>query len=97
MEGIEYKPLPFFKDFWQTLKSKDNQIHTLAFLTLDFLVAVPVGISASSNIWIFLIGMLIQLLVEGTVFILINTFIWSLAHRRWSDYWRYAGYVTDKY
>ena len=97
LEGIEYKPLPFFKDFWQTLKSKDNLAHTLAFLTLDFLVAVPVGISASSNIWIFLVGMLIQLLVEGTVFILINTFIWSLAHRRWSDYWRYAGYVTDRF
>ena len=97
LEGIEYKPLPFFKDFWQTLKSKDNLAHTLAFLTLDFLIALPIGISASSNIWIFLVGMLIQLLVEGTVFILINTFIWSLAHRRWSDYWRYAGYVTDRF
>ena len=97
LEAIQYKPRPFFRDFWQTLKSGDNLIHTLAFLTLDFLVAVPIGISASSTVWIFLVGMLTQLLVEGSIFILMNTFIWALVHRRWSDSWRYAGYVTDRF
>lgn len=97
LEGIEYTPLPFRKDFWQTLKSKDTLVHTLAFLTLDFLFAVPIGISASSTVWVFLFGTLTLLITQGAVFTLINTFIWSLVHRRWSEYWRYAGYVTDKY
>lgn len=97
LEGIEYKPLPFRKDFWQMLKSRDNITHTLAFLTLDFLFALPIGISASSTVWIFLFGTLLLLITQGTVFTLINTFIWSLVHRRWSEYWRYAGYVTDRF
>ncbi len=97
LEAIQYNPISFFKDFWQTLKSKDSIAHTLAFLTLDFLFSIHIGISASSTVWIFLLGMLLLLITQGTVFILINTFIWSLVHRRWSDYWRYAGYATDKY
>lgn len=97
LEGIEYKPLSFGKDFWQTLKSKDNIAHTLAFTTLNFLFNIHIGISASSTVLVFIFGMLILLISQGAVFTLINTLIWSLVHRRWSDYWRYAGYVTDKY
>ena len=88
LNGIEYKPLPFYKDFWQVLKSKDNISHTLAFFTLDFLFGLPTGISASSTIWIFLFGTLTKLTVEGTAFTLINTFLWCLAHRRWFYYWQ---------
>lgn len=97
LEGIEYKTRSFPKDFWQTLKSKENIAHTLAFLTSDFLFGIPGGISASPNIVVFILGMLTQLIIEGTAFTLINTLIWCLVHRRWFDYWQYAGYVTDRF
>ena len=77
-------PLPSFgKDFWQTLKSQENIAHTLAFLTLDIPLTIYFSISDFS-----LPKMLLLLIVQGAAFILINTFLWCLAHRRWIAYWQ---------
>ena len=88
VKKLKFPPPSFAKDFWQTLKSRDNIAHTLAFLTLDFLFVLPIGISASSTLWVFLFGTLTFLITQGAVFTLINTFIWSLVHRRWIEYWQ---------
>lgn len=77
-------PLPSFgKDFWQTLKSQENIAHTLAFLTLDIPLTIYFSISDFS-----LPKMLLLLIVQGAAFILINTFLWCQAHRRWIAYWQ---------
>ena len=82
-------PLPTFgKDFWQTLKSRETLAHTLAFLTLDFPLAVYFGISGFSSIGKFLLEVPLLLLAQGAAFILINTYLWCLAHRRWIAYWQ---------
>ena len=82
-------PLPSFgKDFWQTLKSRENIAHTLAFLTLDIPLTIYIGISGFSTIGKFLPEMLLLLITQGAVFTLINTFLWCLAHRRWIAYWQ---------
>ncbi len=77
-------PLPTFgKDFWQTLKAQENIAHTLAFLTLDIPLTIYFSISDFS-----LPKMLLLLIAQGAAFILINTFLWCLAHRRWLAYWQ---------
>ena len=77
-------PIPSFgKDFWQTLKSRENIAHTLAFLTLDIPLTIYFSISDFS-----LPKMLLLLIAQGAAFILINTFLWCLAHRRWIAYWQ---------
>lgn len=77
-------PLPSFgKDFWQTLKAQENIAHTLAFLTLDIPLTIYFSISDFS-----LPKMLLLLIAQGAAFILINTFLWCLAHRRWLAYWQ---------
>ena len=82
-------PLPSFaKDFWQTLKSRDNIAHTLAFLTLGLVFSIYIGISTFSTLWFFLAKTLLLLMAQGIAFLLINTFIWSLVHRRWIEYWQ---------
>lgn len=88
MKQIPYPPPSFRKEFWQILKSQENMAHTLAFLTLDFLFSIPGGISASPNVLVFILGTLTKLTIEGTAFILLNTFLWCLAHRRWLHYWQ---------
>jgi membrane protease YdiL (CAAX protease family) len=88
VKKLKFPPPSFAKDFWQTLKSRDNIAHTLAFLTLDLLFVLLIGISASSTLWAFLFGALTFLITQGAVFTLINTFIWSLVHRRWIEYWQ---------
>ena len=95
LECAVQEPIPFRKDFWAVLKSRENICHTAAFLTLDFLFALPIGIANSSNVWIFLIGMVLLLTSQGAVFTLINTLIWSLVHRRWAETIAYAGYAVD--
>ena len=82
-------PLPTFgKDFGQTLKSRETLAHTLAFLTLDFPLAVYFGISGFSSVGKFLLEVLLLLIAQGAAFTLINTYLWCLAHRRWIAYWQ---------
>ena len=88
IKNIPYPPLSFSKEFWQILKSKENMAHTLAFLTLDFILSIYIGISTFSGLWIFLAGTLLLLIAQGIAFLLINTFLWCLAHRRWFHYWQ---------
>ena len=82
-------PLPTFgKDFWQTLKSRESLAHTLAFLTLDTPFTLYISISGFSTIWKFFLELMLLLLIQTAAFILINTYLWCLAHRRWIAYWQ---------
>ena len=88
IKQITFPPCPFFKDFWQILQAKETLAHTLAFLSLDFIASIFIGISAFSTLWSFFLGMFLLLITQGAVFILINTFLWCQAHRRWIHYWQ---------
>ena len=88
--------IPFWKDFWATLRSKENLIHTLAFITLRFFIALPTGIRASSSLWTLIIGMIILLVHHGLMFAAGNTLLWCVVHRRWLRYRQYANYSTDR-
>ena len=82
-------PLPTYgKDFWQTLKSQENIAHTLAFLTLDVPLTICIGISEFSTIGRLLLEVPLSVIAQGAAFMLINTFLWCQAHRRWIAYWQ---------
>lgn len=87
--------IPFWKDFWATLRSKENLIHTLAFITLRFFIALPTGIRASSSLWTLIIGMIVLLVHHGLMFAAGNTLLWCVVHRRWLRYRQYANYSAD--
>ncbi|MBQ7329163.1 MAG: hypothetical protein IJX01_04575 [Oscillospiraceae bacterium] len=87
--------IPFWKDFWATLRSKENLIHTLAFTTLNFFFSLPIGIRASSSLWTLIIGMIILLVHQGLMFTAGNTLLWCVVHRRWLRYRQYANYNAD--
>ena len=87
--------IPFWKDFWATLRSKENLIHTLAFITLRFLTALPTGIRSSSSLWVLLFGTIVLLVHQGLMFAVGNTLLWCVVHRRWLRYRQYANYSAN--
>ena len=73
----------FVKDFKDTFKSKDNLIHTLAFLTIDLIYSVAMAISVNSPFLRFIIVTVIYLLRDGLIFVILNTLVWCLVHKKW--------------
>ena len=91
----EYAPVPFCKDFLNTIRSKENISHTLAFLTIILIMVVPIGISLDVTFFVLIAGSIYMTLTNGIAFALINTLIWSLVHRRWINYKKYVNYITE--
>ncbi len=73
----------FSKDFVGTLKSADNIVHTIAFLSLNLPFNLLITISANTPILPLIAGTLALLVVNGLLFSIINTFVWCLVHRNW--------------
>jgi len=94
-EKPEEIPPSFPKDFVHTFKSKENIVHTLAFLTLDFLFTVPIGISMNTPFIALIAGAVFFLVIGGAVFSLANTLLWCLVHRRWLRYRQFRTGQTD--
>ena len=70
------------RDFVDTFKSKENIVHTLAFLTLVFANSIIVARSVSTPLGMFIIKVIILLLVRGAVFHALNILVWCLVHRK---------------
>ena len=82
-------PLPTFgKDFRQTLRSRESLVHTLAFLTLDAPLCIYIAITRFSTFGRFFLEVPLLLIIQGAAFLLINTYLWCLAHRRWIAHWQ---------
>ena len=83
LECHKANPVSIGKDLINTLKSKENIIHTLAFLTISLLFFLLIGISASTPFLPLVVGTIILLVACDLVFTIVNTLIWCLVHKRW--------------
>ena len=88
-------PLSFGKDFVQTLKSRENTIHTLAFLTLAELRGIRISILANTPFWGVVLDAIIIILTQVLVFALINTLLWCWVQRRWARQWANANQMLE--
>ena len=73
----------FVKDFVSTFKSKDNIVHTLAYLTYDLVQTVRGAISSDSPFFRAVIITVLLVAVRSLLFAVMNTLIWSLVHKKW--------------
>lgn len=73
----------FVKDFVSTFKSKDNIVHTLAYLTYDLVQTVRGAISSDSPFFRAVIITVLLVAVRSLLFAVLNTLIWSLVHKKW--------------
>ena len=80
----------FMKDFIGTFKSKDNIVHTLAYLSYDLVQTVRGAISSDSPFLRAVIITLILVSIRCLIFAVLNTLIWSLVHKKWMRFlkWR---------
>ncbi|MBQ7329204.1 MAG: hypothetical protein IJX01_04780 [Oscillospiraceae bacterium] len=69
----------FWKDYLVTLKTRENVVHTLAFLTILFFNGIRIATSLSRPIG----GLLLQITIVSFLFTTLNTLIWCFVHKRW--------------
>ena len=82
----------FVKDFISTFKSKDNIVHTLAYLSYDLVQTVRGAISSDSPFFRAVIITVILVSVRSLLFAVLNTLIWALVHKKWMRFlnWKNA-------
>lgn len=73
----------FKKDFAETVRSREIVIHTLAYVTIDAVQTVPVGIAYGANFLRLIVGIIRAVTPGAVVFTLLNTLLWCLVHRKW--------------
>ena len=73
----------FVKDFINTFKSKDNIVHTIAYLSFDLVQTVRGAISSDSPFFRAVIITMILVSGRSLIFAVLNTVIWSLVHKKW--------------
>ena len=78
----------FVKDFKNTFKSKDNIVHTLAYLPFDLVQTVRGAISSDSPFFRAVIITVILVSVRCLIFAVLNTLIWCLVHKKWMRFLR---------
>ncbi len=88
-------PFSFGKDFVQTLKSRENTIHILAFLTVALVRGIRIEIIAHTPFFGILLEVIIIILTQVSVFTLINTLLWCGVHRRWTRQWANANQMLE--
>ncbi|MBQ5608087.1 MAG: hypothetical protein IIU86_03580 [Oscillospiraceae bacterium] len=76
----------FIEDFKSTFKSKENIVHTSAFLTIELIVNLAAAISTNTPFLPLVIGNILLLFVGGLIFSILNTLLWCLVHKRWVRY-----------
>ncbi|MBQ7769343.1 MAG: hypothetical protein IJ403_10765 [Oscillospiraceae bacterium] len=78
-DALPAEDYSFWKDYLVTLKTKENVVHTLAFLTIAFLNGIRIATSSSRPIG----GLLLQITILSFLFTTLNTLIWCFVHSRW--------------
>lgn len=73
----------FKKDFLETVRSREIVIHTLAYVTIDAVQTVPVGIAYGANFLRLIVGTIRAVTPGAIVFTLLNTLVWCIVHRKW--------------
>lgn len=71
------------KETISILKSKENIVHTIAFLTILSCISVSVAVSIQTPAIFVVTGTLILLLIGSMLFITINTLVWCLVQKHW--------------
>lgn len=79
LEAQATEAYSFKKDYLITLTSKENTVHTLAFLSIALLNGVRIAASTPRPIW----GLFIQIGILLLLFSALNTLVWCFVHRRW--------------
>lgn len=74
---------PFGRDFWGTVKSRDNIIHATAFNFLLMPIFVLIGIGNEFPIATVVLGTAILFLLGFILFSAISTCLWCIVHKRW--------------
>ena len=92
---MEYRPVTFLKDFAITIKSRENTVHTLAYITLDLLRTIRIGILSEAGFWRVIIVTTVLVVIRSFIFTIVNTLIWCAVHKRWSNYQKYADYIAE--
>ena len=72
LEVQSEKNYSFKNDFIETLKSRENFIHTLAFVTIDALQTVPVGIASGAKFARLIVGTILAVAPGAIMFTLLN-------------------------
>ena len=97
LEEIEHKPVTFLKDFFITIKSKENTIHTLSYITLDLLRTIRIGIISDATFWRVVVVTAALVIIRSLIFTIGNTLIWCAVHRRWLNYLKYSYYISERF
>ena len=70
-------------EFYSTLRSKENTIHTIAFLTILCGISVVITVSTQLQAASAIIGTIVILLIGGVLFAPISALLWCLAQKSW--------------
>ena len=79
LEKLIAEDYTFIKDYRATLKSKENVVHTLAFISIALTNSIRIAITAHKPF----VGLLFQAVILISVFAALNTLVWCLVHRKW--------------
>ena len=60
-----YRPVTFLKDFAITIKSRENAVHTLAYITLDLLQTIRIGILSDATFWRVVVDTAALVIING--------------------------------
>ena len=79
----ERSGVSFIKDFWLTLKSKENMVHTLAYVTLKLFPSLASAILRDTALIWLIVGAVRLIVDQGILFALSNTLHWCAVHVYW--------------
>ncbi len=80
------KILSFWRNFINIFKSRDNIVHTLAFISILLPFCVFITVVEKTPLLPLVVGTIILLFACGLIFLIVNALIWSIVHQ-----WRKKG------
>lgn len=75
--------VPFSYDFLNTLISKDNILHTIAFNLTAMPAFLLIAIGNEFPVIAVVLGMIVLFLLGAILFAAISTCLWCIVHKRW--------------
>ena len=69
------------QSFFNILKSRDNIIHTLAFISMLLPFLVSIAIVENTPLLPLVVGTILLLFANSLIFLLVNALIWSIAYK----------------
>ncbi len=75
------KNLSFFKILFSVLKSRENIVHTVAFISLLLPFFVSIAKNENTPFLPLVFGTVFLLLICGLIFLMVNALMWSIVHK----------------